>query len=1700
MRACNVPRRLDRLTKYTSTLSISGSVDLLMDVGSTQKSILSNTHECAPYQAHSEHKPDNTAVRHLPTLVEDNDSDSEDELPPLIARDGYDSDDDDDDDEDHHSRFEGNFDTRIYTRPDYQSMSRSIEHLPSRIAKNRIWRFRNSYRELRIQNTKLHLPVLLEESLGPQFGVESFTAANFALDALSRFAGIDLPEATYREIEGLVLVLTNLSQQTTAAGVISSILLYLQGRTSKSLFLTLKEYITEILMSPQSSEDPSWLSCLRNVSENWQLSKNNRAFKQISKLLGLLVIMGLCDASDVTFNLKQFKLLAPDMMDKHTNAFDLADAIFETVIFFTEGMYLCFKTGSIRPLLMNNRAAVGLDEEYACLIAWWELVKNGNLKKFTNMEDHDFETRLNALSSSLKNVSISLKGLDKKLVMDKFTRILSIQNDFVSRKIACGLRHSPFAFECFGDSAQGKTTFGAQLTDALLASQGMNTSNSVKCAYNAGDKYMSNWTSDKTVLVFDDMCNEKSKFVERPPTRAIIDVCNNQMYYAPKAELESKGRCFVEPWIVYATTNVKDLDARLYSNAPYTVQRRLVCITVKAKPEFQLIRKGIPCGIDTNKVVAFYSDENGVYHPPAFDDIWILTVEEAVQPEDISLTATYDPVVYRGQELIDISMELCVQWACEAFADHRVKQSNILLAAKAREGTVMKCPHDKCCHIQGHCPDHLDSQFGKESVKAIKRLGNKFQNMFLPDPAGLADRVDEKASELLYDYGTKYLNQWDWIKLVPTSVLETKWCHDLLAWAYKEKLEEDAFATSRSLWTQTMISVILCLCFPYGAFFACLFVIYAILYQRRIVVVVEEQLFEELKDKNVQLAPMFKRYREDYANILCKSAFAVAAVYGLARAYRAYKDSVRHTGLNAALQGSLEPKTQEEIDQRDKEVNVWTSVIQRELPISDHSKRADASHIANKVRKNLVYASIHLPDGETGRVNGLMLSTNVVLIPDHYFLEFGDILDCTFRKENPESCAGKFAARIDKYASVLLKHSDIRCCYTPNGGSFADIVSHFPVGDMPSVPFSLLWRGKDGNIITGKGVTKPGICTTDRDFNGGRYLNFTMNTFGGLCGAPVISETKGSVILGIHLGGTEGTPEGCYGSITQQQLFHAFGELRKVPGVKLAGSSGNFRTTVLGVQVTKPDPLHKKSPLRFMPENSQVEYLGSVTGRTTFKSDVRITPISPHIIDVCGVPNIYRAPKANPEWFGWQTCLENLAVPALPYPHRLLAVAVEDYKEDLLPIFRNKLWNSARPLTYKEAICGMKGVKFIDQLKLNTSIGYPLSGPKRNFVTELDPTEDFPNNRELDPVIMEEIEYVLSEYRQGRRCYCVANACKKDEILSKDKMRIFYGNSVIIVVIMRIYFLQLLRVLQMNPLTSECAVGINAHSPEWDQFVKHAVKFGEDRLIGGDYGKYDQKLPAQVIIAAMSILIDLARECDYSEEDLTIMETMIADVVYAYINFNGDLIGLTEGTHISGNSLTVIINGICGSLNLRAAFYTMNPPKSFETRMKFRDHVALMTYGDDNIGSVKEGCDNFTIKSCSKFLEEYGQTYTMPDKESELLDYLPIEEFEFLKRFSVHHPKLGCEVGALLDKSIYKSLHAFLRPKGCPLTEDQACAMNIDTGLREWFNHGEDKYEKQRVLMTTVAERAGISHMCTRLNMSYNDSVLEWHEKYADQL
>lgn len=1588
-------------------------------------------------------------------------------------------------------------------------------------------------------------------------GFTAIAATSGFMKDLGRYSGFEIDDRLVREVEGIVALFVNAADCQSIVGVSAAIFGYCRSHMTASVSSHMTTYLSEIFSPQSTSEDefePDWISMMRNVRTNWQLVKGNRLFSELSRMLGLLVTFRLCSVTDVTFSVKDYTLIEPDMKIVHGAAIDIIDAAFGTVTFFVENIYEAYHTRSLMPFLCSDKAASELEEEYSRVVLWWELFKNGNLKKVANRSEAEFDRRLEGLCTQIKNLLTGKMNFEKKILQDKYMKLLKIKNDYITRKIGSGVRKAPFAIELYGESSQGKTMAGDQLVDGLLKSAGLPIGKDYRASYNPSDQYMSTWTTDKLVMMVDDISNEKSNFVQRPPTRVIIDLCNNQPYYANMADLESKGKVFVEPAIVVASTNVKDLDAYTYSNCPYSVQRRMkFVLTVKAKDRFQFMVDGKPQGIDSEKVDAYYETLN---RPEVFDDIWEISVEKAVKPDKLTDVATYEFVSYRGQVLEGASFRTVLQFLVEEFEKHERNQERILQRNDVRQTQLEGCPHPDCRQIRGFCdlhdyrypreldceekqkpeisPDPPDLQspidecsvepdeppeeseppdepggfsldhgsdppdtddgactkqageeMGEVLVNGLCRAGSVIRNKIVGDVACVTSVTEAAAAAALVTTAKHFSKDWDWICILPNSWVSNRSFQNWLL-----VLNQKHFRKTYLLQTIITWPLVLGALFSTPWAIGIIIVFLAVIRQILLVEMMKKSFRDELMRRNsLNLASSLQAWRDTQGPIVCKALGIVGVLYSVGKLYRKFHEM--------RAQGSLEPVGEEEIAQRDSEVNDWIVPVKRALPMSLNSKCISTVELSSVIDKNLVYGTLLTEDGRKLMANALFIRSNVVVIPSHYFES--DELKCTFRKAKPEQSGGKFPCILSIKQSVQIPNSDLRVCYAHSGGSFKNLTKWLPLDNLPDHEFTMMWRKKGGEMVVTGGRASAqsdaynGVCK----FAGGKYEGLGINTFPGLCGAILLSHGKGASISGIHVGGRDYTSRGVYAVLTADNYECAEQLLRQKEGVIISGDAENFNKQCFGINVLEEGDLHPKSPLNWMPLNSQIAYHGPCPGKVTSHTDVKVTKISPYVMEVCGEPNIWRGPKMKPEWFGWQTCLANMSLPAIPFKVDILEIAIKDYKSDLLSVFERKYIREITPLTDHESLCGRAGVKFIDSIKLSTSIGFPLTGAKRKFIIENEPTEDRPNNREFEPIISEEIARCLACYQRGERAYTVAKACKKDEVLAKDKCRIFYGNPIALTFLVRKFYLPIIRVLQLFPLRSECAVGINSHGPEWQQFHDHVYKFGGDRIIGGDYGKYDQKLSSQLLFASLRILIDFARVCNYTEEDLRVMEAMTGDIVYAVIAYNGDLISLVEGSHISGNSLTVILNGICGSLNLRCAFYTEYKPTSYEERIPFRKVVAVSTYGDDNIGSVSKDIDRFNIETVSKFLGEHGQTYTMPDKESQLMPFLKEEDFEFLKRKSVYCPKKGVVVGALIEKSIFKMLHCYMYSKKCEYTEEWACAQNIDTALREWENHGEIVYEKRRAEMKEVCSYDDrIRVLSTRLEVPYSQCVEEWKIKY----
>jgi hypothetical protein len=876
-----------------------------------------------------------------------------------------------------------------------------------------------------------------------------------------------------------------------------------------------------------------------------------------------------------------------------------------------------------------------------------------------------------------------------------------------------------------------------------------------------------------------------------------------------------------------------------------------------------------------------------------------------------------------------------------------------------------------------------------------------------------------------------------------------------------------------------------------GWFFSSLLLFYTTVITIAVVLYYEKRAIQhELLQRNNALPAYVKIFKEHSGKLLLGTGLfglyhVCRWIYGMKKVF--------------APQGNLLPTSMKDIEERDAEPNVWAANYISPLPMSTASKTTTSHDLANLCCENLVYV-----ESAKYFIRGFFIESNFMILPAHFVKKHWEEghLDFDVRcwRRNPKVTGGNFRDKIAKEYTYVVPGTDFVICWTPSAGSMGDMRKFLPMDAVSDSEATFILKEKSGDIEFAKTFYRHDRTGIDhysmKHIPGGTY-KLPFDTADGMCMSPLVSRGKGTTILGFHLCG-QGRTGGC-GYLTYDQVEKGLKHLAEVPGIVRTASRGTLPKDQFGKKLVEDGEIHRKSATRFLTEGCSIEIYGPTSGRATPVSAVVPTIISDLVAEVTGVPQKWGPPKLKGEGvYPYQVALEQLSHPSLSLGS-IVVKAVRCYRMQFLKIREKlpELFKECKPLTQVQTVSGIIGKRFIDPMNFNTSPGWPLSGKKTKLLIDLNPDEypDSGRPRTFVPEIWEEVERIKKILLAGERAYCVWKACLKDEAtkLIKDKVRVFQSAPIALQLIIRMYFLPIVRVIQLNPLLCECMVGANAEGPEWEQLNDFMTSKGEN-VLAGDYSKYDQRMPAQLVTAAFSILIWVGEHlCEYPEEDIQLMKALVAEIVYPLMAYNGDMIMLF-GSNPSGQNLTVIINSIVNSLLLRSCYYTVY---SDEPIGSFTDYCAFGTYGDDVKGTVSVERPLFNHISFAQFLAIFDMKFTMPDKESVATKYMDADAADFLKRSNFYHPDLKAYVGVLAEDSIFKRLHAHLLSK--ELTLEQQAAQNIDTSLHDWFYYGREVFERRLSEMKEIASQAGITHLCHGFDKSYDDRTQDWFRKYRPE-
>jgi hypothetical protein len=1571
----------------------------------------------------------------------------------------------------------------------------------------------------------------------PHSGIDLQTICS-QLKNLSSLQGLNISEIVFSRIEGISLLLAALAECNSQTQAFSIFLLYMKSHFSESLLSVAAKAFEEIfempnaygVVEPQSgTEQPEWLKALRNTTTSWKMVVTNPVFKKVSYLISMCISLGLCDAANFRWDVQGVRLFSIPAADRHSSALDLADAAIETVVFFVEGGYECFQEKSFSPFLYHDQRARKLESEFGFLQANLEHIKCGNLKKITNVSVNEYDLRLQTTIQEASEMHYCADGAwEKKILFDRLTVLRKIKTTFDSIRVEGGLRVAPFTVNFFGPTGVGKSTLCAITMVTCLKSNGFPADDNMIVYLSSSDKFFSNFRTYTTGVFLDDHANTKPDYVDKAPTQTIVELCNNARSSAPMAEADMKGKCGVEPKAVIISTNLKNLAATEYTRDPASIARRAhLTVTVAVKSQFctRTFKGAVNQQLDSELVRLYYTDDRGVCNVPVIPDLWDLHVERVVPFKaagcENASEIGYETYEHNGRPLKDISFGDFLNFMCDVSREHFVNQDLLVERSNNLNEKIELC---SCGYVKNICgcvdpvvvddsdvpeleenpifvpPPEIDPHVGMVLGAAlgcvvnhqVAKVTDSVTRIFEKETSVIEKMCTDKL--LSFTKGFEFSYFW-WTSCIPRQWLQHEYGKKFILYALRDEV---IYTVKRDVFLNLFFCL---LCFMYGLYVPivfpfCICIILYRLYRIAIIVeTVKERLYDEIKERSDVLPEVFKSVRETKAKYVLAALGTFGILYTLLRVWRGFRLAT------TTPHGDLDPTSQSDIDERDSEENVWAGVNIAPLTVTPVQKTTTVDQLTATVFKNQVFLVVdQKPYPRTS--GAVFIGSNVMIMPYHMFYPNGDMtltqdsnLRVNVQRGERGSVGCGFKAILSFSQAVRIPDTDLCLVWVPSGGDWRNITKWFPTGAIRNGPVKMVHKNSLGQ-------REDAHAAINVRRVGHKYLNFDGATYdlsiptrSGMCMATMISCGVGPHIVGFHLGGVTNKHHGVLGTITQGQITTALAILGDAEGVILSTSSGDIPTHMYDTRFFESPTVHTKSPVNFLPDTANIAVFGSVIGRTSPHSGVAPTIISDLVTEVCGVPQQWGKPPLLPAWKPWERSLAYASNPSCGFDGDAMAFAVQDYSAPLLQLIANNQYvrNSITPLTDMQTVCGIDGRRFIDKMPTNTSVGFPLTGPKSDYLTKLEPV-DFPGfeyPQELDPKFWEEAEHCEALFLEGTRAYPIFKGSIKDEptLLTKDKARVFQCAPMALQLLIRKYFLPVARFISLHPLKSECAVGINCQGPEWDQLQKHITQFGKDRILAGDYSKYDLRMPAQVSMASLRVMMSLAEASgNYTQRDLTVMSGIATEICYPMTAFNGTLIQF-NGTNPSGHNVTVYVNSIGNSLQLRCAYFDIVKPKPGET---FRKACAATTYGDDVKSSVNRKYPGYNHITVAKFFKKHDVIFTMPDKTSTPTEYMDDADCEFLKRRSVYNAEVNMSFGALDEMSIFKSLHSAVRSKVLSPTEQ--AVSNIDGALQEWFAHGEDVYELRRAQMIQISDRAGFT--CRETSTPYAIRLAEWKEKY----
>lgn len=1391
--------------------------------------------------------------------------------------------------------------------------------------------------------------------------------------------------------------------------------------TGKPSGLVIRDKINQMCSSTvQSMDMGEVLQTMRSAFDATTSIHESPLVKKMVSLYSFLLTQGFLEKFGISISDEEYSKLEQRAL---VGAFSSKKAFFmcviDTVLFVCERLYEYRATGDMTGLLHSS-------DKYG---AWTrEADKILNLAPFVgNLEAHgtSYFSFLADLDSLLEKGTAYCKymnattGSTSIYMKKKLSSLQLLKNTEITRRSAAQEREQPMGVLIFGASSVAKSAFTKILFNYYGSLFDLDRGDEFRYVRNPASEYWTGFTTSKWCIQLDDIAFLlPSKSATMDPTMGeLLNVANMVPYCPPQASLEDKGKTPVMAELLLATTNCASLNAREYFWCPLAVRRRLpFVIEVKPKSEFR--------------------HENGVFIDPAklvsidgrFPDFWDITLFKLKPNSD----GMRDDASMEEVKTFD-NINIFLQYYGRACLEHKANQKQAMSKNQDMQ-TIAVCktclaplPHDDCIKLQFARWNPIASLWWY-CVSAVATWRYTIN---------------------VFEWCVKY-------RYLQYATLTIADCiaPDTLG----VRLFGAAMEVRRSITMKRVIACVSIIGLMFATYYQ--FGSHITVPKEKVAPRVVEENIEDEEDDSDQ---------EDTNTTPIKFQYQTTVTY--------HEDGTQHikevdtVRNNVAIQGNLHGTTEDQLEKEER-ANVWynptVELSAFEMPLSSTSMAGiSADGVRDMFASNCVLLEIRA-DGELSKriMRGVFLGGQRCLTNGHAFKEGARTYSITIIRS-------AVTEGITKNLTINLKRENIAfngkdsCIFEVFSlPPFKDITKFWNDSDfVPSSGVELM-RHSDGTVTHNavyalqllNGLPVPEL-NLDLDIY---YGHSAQTTEVGMCGSLCVAITpRGPMIIGIHVLGA-----GNNVGILKLKLCDIKAMLKHAaiwdrPVIQGGGSpmlSCGYRQRVL-------TPLHHRSLTRYLPGGSLNVY-GSFAGfRPKPKSKVCATPLQEVFLEHYEREVAY-GPPAMGGWEPWKKNVEQMVKTEVNYDRDILRECVDSYVSDVVSALPPGWEKHLVELSDKAAVNGLPGVKYIDKMATNTSMGAPWGCPKKKFIIP-DPCTKYPEGITFIPEVWERVRIMEEIYASGHRVYPVFTGHLKDEATplrkcKAKKTRLFSASPVDFNILMRKKLLPFSALMQKFPLAFEAAPGLVTQSKEWGDIYRYVTAFGRSRMVGGDYRTFDKGMWADFVLAAFDAIRKIYALAGFTGKELLIITAMSFDVAFPVTDLNGDLLEFF-GTNPSGQILTVIINSIVNSLYVRYCYRVLNVKPTLAT---FRKHVRLITYGDDNLMGISCFAPWFNHTTIQRVLASIGVEYTMADKESASVPYIHIDQCSFLKRTWTWNEEVGDWMAPLEEDSIIKSLTVWVPSSSIDKYAQMTAVMS--SACNEYFFYGREKFDEKRQFFENI--------------------------------